>query len=200
MRRPFFASPSACFSSCAAFKSLSRSRPVCRSSANACARGRPAASQMRSPGGKYLPLNALLVPRPRHQPLAVLALDRDVAAVGPSERDVGGRRIAGQTGRQRLLEREVQVARSGDAERVDERRRIAAAPILEDVHDERRRRAQRVDSRAAARTRRELGASAHVIERGAGERNAQVVGEVANAAARVVTHAVRIGPAALGAQ
>ncbi len=149
---------------------------------------------------EVLVLEQALAARLRGQPLGELALDGDAAAVGPVERHVDGRRIAGQACRQRLLEREPCPAGPGDAERLQERRLVAAAPIPEHVHDERRRRAQRVQACRACRARRELRAALKFREIRAVERRAQIVVELAHARVRVVTHAVRVGPAPLRAQ
>src|SRR6185436_12669294 len=78
---------------------------------------------------EVLVLEHAFAARPRREPLGELALDRDAAAVGAVQRHVDGWGIAGQARGQRGLELEARAGGSADAERFEERRVIAGAPV-----------------------------------------------------------------------
>ena len=71
--------------------------------------------------------------------------------------------------------------------------------MVQQGHDECRRRAQRIDARGPRATRCQLRAAREVVERSVIERRAKIVGQISNAAVGVVAHAARIGPAPLRA-
>ena len=100
----------------------------------------------RPAAGEVLRLQVQATRRPADEPLAELALDREDSPRLAAQHDVAQGRIALHTSDERLLERQPH-SPGAEPERRAERRRVARAPVIEHVRDERGRKMQRRESR-----------------------------------------------------